>query len=251
MNNLILHIPHSSKHIPCSYVHEYTDKEELEETILKLTDIYTDELFDADSSCCTKIVFPFSRVFCDVERFNDEREEMLKYGQGVIYTHGINGRKFRAPSDHSVSDIIQNYYEKHKSKVREKIRELEDVILIDCHSFPDDMNKYAPPNLINYGKLPDICIGYNQGDYVSQNLSRFIADYLNELGYKTAFNYPFSGSYQIDNVTSVMIEINKRLYLNEDHLSKRSDFYKTKALLNGLMKQIEKYETTNCLHRKR
>ena len=114
MNNLILHIPHSSKNIPTYYIEDYIDKKELEETILKLTDTYTDELFDVDSPHCTKIVFPYSRVFCDVERFNDEKEEMLKYGQGVIYTHGINGKEFRKTSDNSVSDIIQNYYEKHQ-----------------------------------------------------------------------------------------------------------------------------------------
>ena len=239
MNNIILHIPHSKKLIPDNYLHEYTDRKELDETILKLTDTYTDELFDIDSPYCTKIVFPYSRVFCDVERFNDETEKMLKYGQGVIYTHGINGKKFRELSENSVSDIIKNYYEKHTFELSKKVNQLKNSILIDCHSFSDEIYNCTP---FNCADLPDICIGHNPADNKSQNLSLFIADYLGKLGYKTAVNRPYSGSYQIGNIVSVMIEINKKLYLREDYLSKRSDFYKMKALINGLIKQIENYE---------
>jgi len=239
MNNIILHIPHSSKIIPENYLHEYTDKKELEETILKLTDTYSNELFDIDSPHCTKVVFPFSRVFCDVERFNDEKEKMLRYGQGVIYTHGINGKTFREPSENSVSDIIKNYYEKHKLEVSEKIKQLKDVVLIDCHSFSNEIYKCTPFNCTD---LPDICVGYNPADHKSQNLSLFISDYLDKLGYKISVNYPYHGSYQIDNIISVMIEINKKLYLNDDYLSKRNDFYKIKSFINALIKQIENYE---------
>ena len=240
MNNLILHIPHSSKKIPAEYLHEYTDKEELEETILKLTDTYTDELFDVDSSCCTKVIFPFSRVFCDVERFNDEREEMLQYGQGVIYTHGINGKRFRELSDNSVSDIIENYYEKHKSNFTEKVRQVKNPIIVDCHSFSDEICKMDPFNPCD---LPDICIGYNTGDVKAQAIACFLMDYLEKLGFiKTLLNIPFSGSYQIDNVTSVMIEINRKLYLMDDCLTKKSDFYKAKFLMKVLIEKIRSYD---------
>jgi N-formylglutamate amidohydrolase len=83
MKKLILHIPHSSTIIPLKdgFVSNPT---KIEQEIIKLTDWYTDDLFD--SLIDHKIVAPFSRIFCDVERFaDDELEIMSKVGMGVLY----------------------------------------------------------------------------------------------------------------------------------------------------------------------
>jgi hypothetical protein len=41
-------------------------------------------MFDSDQD--DKIIAPFSRIFCDVERFSDdELEVMAKSGMGVLY----------------------------------------------------------------------------------------------------------------------------------------------------------------------
>ena len=66
---MILHIPHSSAHIPSrdGFIFDFRT---IEKEILKLTDWYTDELFDLKGY--TKIVTPFSSILCDVERFGDD-----------------------------------------------------------------------------------------------------------------------------------------------------------------------------------
>ncbi|QIA06473.1 N-formylglutamate amidohydrolase [Draconibacterium halophilum] len=66
MKQLILHIPHASTQIP-DYTGFLLSSEALQEEILKLTDWYTDELFANKRD--EAIIAPFSRVFCDVERF--------------------------------------------------------------------------------------------------------------------------------------------------------------------------------------
>ena len=69
MKNLILHIPHSSTNIPLKKGYCVSDGL-LNQEILKLTDWYTDDLFENEIDSSIKA--PFSRIFCDTERFSDD-----------------------------------------------------------------------------------------------------------------------------------------------------------------------------------
>lgn len=71
MQCLILHIPHSSSFVPKSAGYIVEDAI-IQNEILELTDWYTDELFSTKTD--TVICAPFSRVFCDVERFSNDDE---------------------------------------------------------------------------------------------------------------------------------------------------------------------------------
>ena len=233
-SEIIMHIPHSSKAIPSEYMEAYHDVAELNETLLKLTDTYTDELFAVDG--VEKIIFPYSRTFCDVERFLQDEPMESKFGQGYYYTNGINLKPFR--TEINKETVRDKYYTPHHAFMKETIRKLNNPLLIDCHSFSDEIYKCSP---FESRELPDICLGVNEGDYHAQNLCSRFYDYFTGQGLKTAINFPYSGSFQIDKVPSVMIEINKRLYLHDDLLTKRSDFYKTKALVKFSVKKIQEY----------
>ena len=92
---IILHIPHSSLTIPEEALHQY-DTSFFQEEFLLMTDRYTDELFGLPYS---SIVFPYSRLFCDVERFRDDsQEEMSQKGMGVVYTKTHNNIEYRKVS---------------------------------------------------------------------------------------------------------------------------------------------------------
>ena len=74
--NILIHIPHSSKYIPCKYKSLfYLSSEQLRIELLKMTDSYTDELFDVYN--CKSLIFPISRLICDVERFREEKNEVM------------------------------------------------------------------------------------------------------------------------------------------------------------------------------
>ena len=74
-NNLLLHIPHSSTYIPKEMNDLFViNRKELDRELLDMTDLYTDELFDFAEN---RIVFPFSRLICDVERFRDRTQETM------------------------------------------------------------------------------------------------------------------------------------------------------------------------------
>jgi N-formylglutamate deformylase len=94
MSHYVFNIPHASTNIPFKegFIGDLYKKE-----VALLTDHATDIIFNVPG--VQKMVAPFSRVFCDVERFPDSREEMEKYGMGVFYTHTDDGQLMRVLLD--------------------------------------------------------------------------------------------------------------------------------------------------------
>src|SRR5262245_2707733 len=97
----VLHIPHSSRNIPAEERRAIClDDAELDNELLRMTDTYTDELFPMTPVEAGRVVFPLSRLICDVERFpTDEDEPMAARGMGVIYTRTAHGGVLRAQPD--------------------------------------------------------------------------------------------------------------------------------------------------------
>jgi len=74
MPELILHIPYSSIHFP-NKKGFIIDQKRLNTEIQLLTDWHTEELFESKQNI--SITAPFSRIFCDVERFADDDQEQM------------------------------------------------------------------------------------------------------------------------------------------------------------------------------
>lgn len=225
--NIILHIPHSSMLFPID--ENYINNDEFLFTLNNLTDKYTDEIFNVSGT--NRVVFKYSRLFCDVERYNDDSEPMNKKGMGVYYTKGLNGITFRKVVE-STLDVVCGEYNKHHARLVENINKCVNsgtTLLIDCHSF-------SPIRFKNDGVLDnisdidlqefDICLGYN--DKHNFELVSNVKDLFESLGYKVDLNNIYKGAidYNIDGCDTIMIEINKKLYLNKDNTTKSTDFYK-------------------------
>ena len=89
--------------------------------------------------------------------------------------------------------------------------------ILDCHSFHDDM-KYTGYNV---DEFPDVCLGFN--DVVPSDEIVWIKELFEKNGYTVEYNVPFAGSLVPlkymgdDRVKSVMIELNRRIYYNDDN----------------------------------
>ena len=214
---MILHIPHSSTNTLGRNIEQFD--------IDYLTDHRTNELFNCELS--TKLVFPISRFVCDVERFPDDQEEMFKIGQGICYTKGTRDNDITVIDKEEILKIYDKWHLDLIQLINQTLCYFHKVILVDCHSFPD-----------NEG-YPDFCIGT-----VEQTPTGLTDLVIHELdGYEVSINYPYSGailpSKFIDNpdVFPIMIEINKRLYLNSEE-----DFNKIKELIHKVLTKITEYE---------
>lgn len=213
----VIHIPHSSTYIPDDEIASfYSDK--LRVNMEQLTDWKTDVIFDVPK--ITKMFTPFSRLFCDVERFDDNEEPMFKYGRGFYYTHGFDGTLIREVDEERKSRIYNEYYMRHHElleyEVSNKIEKNGVCTIFDCHSFNEEP---ISPN-VSDPMSPDICIGADEY-HTPKYLLDYTVNYWSNLGYTVSVNNPYSGCiipknfYRNNpNVQGIMIEINKRLYMN-------------------------------------
>jgi N-formylglutamate amidohydrolase len=244
MRKLVLHIPHSSTEIP--YFEGYVStQEEINQEIIKLTDWYTDDLFDSQED--DKLVAPFSRIFCDVERFSDEDlEVMAKFGMGVLYEKFDNGNQLRIVTTKLKSDVLNDYYWKHHNLlvnvVKDHLEQTESCLILDCHSFPSSPLTRA---LVQNVNTPDFNIGTNSY-HTPPNLIEASQEFFKSSGLSLGIDTPYSGSivpmeyYQKDpRVSSIMLEVNRRMYLKEPTNEKSNGYKRTKEIVQEYIKLLK------------
>jgi N-formylglutamate amidohydrolase len=245
---LILHIPHASTSIP--FTDGFIDPLKTAEQIELLTDWYSDELFDDGES--TRVIADFSRVFCDVERFrDDDRETMSSRGMGVIYTHADDGTLIRKVNDELRERILREFYEPYHQKLTNEVTlQLEQTgraKIIDCHSYPDiplkrDLNQKIP--------RPDFNIGINNFhtplEWIEASKYFFKAR-----GYSLGIDWPYSRTIvpftflnKNSDVQSIMMEVNRKLYLKPNGIEKNQNFWKTRSIVQDWLGMIRSLRIT-------
>jgi N-formylglutamate amidohydrolase len=241
----IIHIPHSSTKIPAAERESIvlTD-DQLHEELVTMTDMFTDELFASGNEHARKIIFPVSRLIVDPERFlDDELEPMSVKGMGVVYTKTSRDTPLReglTPEQRAI--LIDRYYKPHHSQFTQDTANALDTnnycLIIDCHSFP---SVPLPFELDQSPDRPEICIGADEF-HTPERLQQSLVSLFNNSGFTTAINRPFSGSivplkyFQSNSrVHSIMIEINRKLYMDETTGERNSHFYELMAKLHSII----------------
>jgi N-formylglutamate amidohydrolase len=224
--NLILHVPHASRVIP----DEVRDSmllsyDELKHEQDRLVDHYTDELFDVPFPTVARCIAPVSRFAVDVERFDDDDQEPLaEAGMGVIYTRTTTGMPLRtAPTSTQREHLLATYYRPHHARlemlVEAALAARNCAVIVDCHSFPSTP---LACDLDQGAERPDICLGTDEC-HTPESLVDDLRLECAALGWTVDINRPYAGTvvplshYRKDSrVTSVMIEVNRRLYLRDE-----------------------------------
>lgn len=245
INSLLFHIPHSSLFIPSDANFLETKYYELYRNINLLTDFHTDKLFSFKSvyhNNIEEIIFNYNRFYLDIERFwNDGDEVMSKVGQGAKYTHDCFGEEIRAYFNIDELNKLKTIYDDYHNNLNETtinlINKFTNCLLIDCHSFSEILKPDSS----------DICIGYND-DFTKlpDNTIGKIINIINDNGYSCSINDPYSGSMIPNEIYnneenyngkfySLMFEINKKIYLNDDNSINYGKFNKIKTVLNQII----------------
>jgi len=222
---IILHIPHASKLVPPEERKAVIlSDEELDAELLRMTDHYTDELFAPPDARFVPVCYGYSRLVVDPERFpDDEQEPMVEKGMGAIYTHSSRGARLRLKPDSAVRRrMLDTFYRPHHRQLELAVHAAVDchgkALIVDCHSFPQRPSPYEHDQS---PERPDICIGTDDF-HTPVKLADVIVGLFRERGYSVEVNRPFAGTLvplsryrKDDRVTAVMIELNRRLYMNE------------------------------------
>jgi len=246
---VIAHVPHGSTFIPEGVRRSIVlSDEDLEKEVLLMTDRYTPELFDAVVDLGgIALVNNYSRLVIDPERFEgDEKEVMASKGMGVIYTRTAYQQVLRRDlptkeREELLSTYYMPYHKAIESEVERILGQFDRCLIIDCHSFP---SKPLPYELDQDLNRPKICFG-TDSFHTPKELIGAALSFCEANGIKVAIDKPFAGSYvpieylgKDERVSSIMIEVNRGLYMNEETGIKSTRFIRTKELISNIVHNI-------------
>lgn len=245
---LILHVPHSSMAIPANIREQFLLSDaDLRDELLRMTDSYTEELFALPETMALAVTFPVSRLVCDPERFEDEASEvMARRGMGFVYTVTSDLRPLRRPMRAGEREqLLARYYRPHHRRLASAVARVlaaeGSCLVIDAHSFPAVPLPYEDDQAVD---RPAICLGTD--DFHTPLRLREAAREGFAASFDTvALNRPFSGAlvpsafYRRDpRVQSIMIEVNRSLYMDETSGDKLERFAAVAAAIRAALAQL-------------
>lgn len=246
---LVVHVPHSSTIIPPDIrLTLCLDDHALERERLGMTDWYTDQLFDPVLGLGgTLFVNRVSRLVVDPERFPDDTQEvMATKGMGAVYTHTADGRALRhILSPEERTRLLDTYFHPYANAFAELVSQILDrhgrCVILDGHSFPSVPLPYERDQRI---ERPHICLG-TDAFHTPESLVCRIQDLCAAQGFHVELNRPFAGTYvplqywQVDpRVHSVMIEIRRDLYMDEQTGVDTPGLSRIRALVLSVMRMM-------------
>lgn len=212
---------------------------------LIMTDWYTDELFDNGKGQILKA--EISRLVCDMERFEDDEDEpMAQKGMGVCYMKGFDGQPLKNVDEKLRLFILEKYYRPYHARLTELVEkslsEFGSALILDCHSFHPIPLPYEGQKPLS---RPNICIGTDLY-HTPSNLAEGTICFFKNRGYSVDINNPYAGTivpikylHKNENVRSIMIELNRGLYLKRGTNEKNERF----DILKQHIKEYEEWLT--------
>ncbi|HRO98100.1 MAG TPA: N-formylglutamate amidohydrolase [Flavobacteriales bacterium] len=214
----------------------------LQEELLLLTDWHTDHLYVT----AIAVVAPFSRIFCDAELFTDDAlEVMAARGMGVLYTHTDAGTPMRQVDAALRERILRTWYAPHHARLRTAVEQQLNTqgtaLVVDCHSYPD-----APllRDLDRTPGRPAFSIGTDPVHTPPELIAAAVA-YFAAQGHPLAIDRPYRGTlvptpwYGTDaRVRSIMLEVNRALYLQPGNDQRSAGYARTRALVQGFLEVL-------------
>jgi N-formylglutamate deformylase len=242
---LLIHVPHSSTVVPPDVRRDIllTDSE-LAQEILVIADLYTDALFELEGAATIRN--EHCRIVFDPERFRDDDvEPMARFGMGAIYVSTVDGRPMRVLSQGDRDALLKRFYDPYHAALEGAVDRIlaqnGRCLIVDGHSFS---SKPLPFEIDQSPDRPDICIG-TDSFHTPEVLAAQIEGDIALQGMTTKRNSPFAGTitpmkhFRKDRrVQSVMIEVNRRLYMNEDTGEKRAEFDQVRSFIRGLLENV-------------
>ena len=218
--NLVVAVPHSSGNIP----YWQWDDDGRNAAKRRWTDWFTDELFGVDAPNITVVKADISRFDCDVERLEGEEERLARF----VHEDESRFRDFVARNATRLNGILA-YWFRYRADILTAAGEGRPLI-IDAHSFPSDL---APD--------VDICLGFNDDlsmpyEYAIDEVKRIFE----EAGYSVALNRPYANAIAPEGYIghSLMIEVNKRLYMNEKTIEKSDGFGRLQSVIRQVYEEL-------------
>jgi len=256
---LIFDSPHSGRYYPDDWVTPLTRVE-----LRRGEDAFVDQLLaDAPGHGITLLAASFPRCYIDVNRAVDDIDpellaepwpgpeplrptEKSRKGLGLIRRYVIPGKTIveRPLLVAEVRSRIERIYVPYHRALAAQIEALRArfglVWHIDWHSMKSRGNAMTPDG---EGALrPDMVVGDLDGTSADARLVEVVVEHLRGLGYRVSVNDPYKGATIVrkygrpaDRCSTIQIEMNRALYLDEPAVEPTAGFAKLKRSLESLM----------------
>jgi len=217
--NIILAVPHAvGDPLDC----DWREDAKVAASARRWTDWHTDKLFSVKDGRIVVVKGRLSRFDCDDERLEHENDRLCRYAlEGGIDLDGIGAKQWNAR-------LAEWFW--YRAELMSAAARGEHPLIIDSHSFPSDL---APD--------VDICIGFNEdGSKPSEETLAVVTGAFAAAGYKVACNNPYSNAIAPIGYRghSLMIEVNKRCYLDADEVNIGEGFVKLHNTLAKLYREL-------------
>ncbi len=253
----------NSPHSGSRYPDHFLRLSRLKPMVLRKTeDAFVDELFGNMVDLGAVFLHAlFPRSFIDLNREPYELDKSMLVGalpenantRSVRVKNGL-GTVARLVSEHEpiyrkrlpVEMVLQRielvykpYHEMLTSQLDQIYQNWGASVLIDCHSMP------TMTSLGRIDRQADIIIGDCYGHSCDKRITQYLQDSLVDKGYKVTLNKPYAGGFITKNYGNpeqgkhaVQIEINRGIYMDENKLEKKADFFALKQNLESAMQEV-------------
>ena len=261
---LVLDSPHSGTQYPADFLFSCDAL-----ALRRAEDTHVDKLYDfAPSLGIHWVEAYFPRSYLDANRNTTEIDETLldapwpgaietdaiamskiRLGKGLIWRSTDDGLPIysRRLSVAEVQARVVNCWQPYHAAIQSAIDAAHAQhgfsVHINCHSMP----AIASSNATDFpGEAhADFVVGDRDGTTANPALSKLVCDHLRSLGYSVAYNHPYKGVELVRRYSnpaaqrhSIQLEINRKLYMDEETLDITPGFAALKANLRSLVEQL-------------
>ena len=251
--------PHSGRHYPADFV---AGSWLTPLALRRSEDAFVDELFESAVERGAPIIAArFPRAFLDVNRAPTELDNAMfddalqvevgapsarvASGLGVIPKIVRDGAEIyrrklsAAEAEQRLTRLYRPYHAALAGLIEETRLRFGVAILVDCHSMP------------SAASIPDAVFGDRYGASASPTLMRHAELAFEACGFSTARNTPYAGGYTTHlygrrerGVHALQIELNRTLYLDEEHIERHARFEETRARLGEALGKLVAVDTS-------
>lgn len=150
-----------------------------------------------------------------------------------------------AEAEKRVQTLYRPYHAALRRLVDDTVARFGYCLLIDCHSMPSGGGEGRPP-------APDMVLGDCFGISCARAMTAIAEDHLSARGYAVTRNAPYAGGFTTRHygrpeagVHAMQIEINRRLYMDEDTFTRLPALDRLRDHLNTLVRTLAKLPTAD------
>jgi len=264
---LIVSSPHSGRNYPPDFVAASAL------TPLRLRsseDSFVEDIFSyAPDLGASLIQALFPRVFVDVNRqpyeldptmFSDPlphyvitQNSRISAGLGTIARVVSNGERVYKnkltfqEAEERINHFYRPYHDALQTLINNTKGEFGYCILLDCHSMPSGRIGTSNPSQSKPSRLAEIVLGDCHGTSCHPHIMKSSNEFLTGCGFSVRRNIPYAGGFITRNygkpkegVHALQIELNRALYMDEQHIEPLEEIKPLRHAMTGFMEQLGK-----------